>query len=480
MTQIHKPTSKSSIPLSLPTALGDLRSPKSHGFRRGLVHNVLRVVSLILLDSLTIATAWQVALLTCPNFQFLSATPRYAVLPLIIAIFVSMSAIAGLYGGGTFRENYRKVIRTACLANLLLWLISVLYGCVFPVAVFWTCSILLLCLGRISFNLAIWLVRSNGALQYPVFLIADSTEQDRNIQWLEQQNCYRLVGVAEASALDKANREKTFELLRQLNVVEVYISTHAIQNRLHLCWRFQTMGITLRILFDDRLLLGCRSEIETLGGVAASTLRSPFVLGSDYWIKRCFDFSVAAILVVLLLPLYVAIAIAIKLDSPGSVFFKQTRIGLYNRPFKVWKFRTMVQNASSLQATLETQNEIKDGVLFKMRNDPRVTRVGQFLRRYSLDELPQLFNILLGEMSLVGPRPLPLRDVEKFDEKHFIRQEVLPGITGLWQVSGRSDISSFREAVNLDLKYIAHWSLQLDLKILLKTVQVVLQQSGAY
>ena len=140
----------------------------------------------------------------------------------------------------------------------------------------------------------------------------------------------------------------------------------------------------------------------------------------------------------------------------------------------------MVVNAEKLQAGLEAKNEIKDGVLFKLKHDPRITRIGKFLRRYSLDELPQLFNVLLGEMSLVGPRPLPVRDVERFQTPHFIRQEVLPGITGLWQVSGRSNIDNFEDAVKLDITYIENWSLWLDLTILLKTVGVVLQKTGAY
>jgi lipopolysaccharide/colanic/teichoic acid biosynthesis glycosyltransferase len=140
----------------------------------------------------------------------------------------------------------------------------------------------------------------------------------------------------------------------------------------------------------------------------------------------------------------------------------------------------MVANADKLQAALEANNETKDGVLFKMKHDPRITRIGRFLRRYSLDELPQLFNILMGEMSLVGPRPLPMRDVERFANRHFIRQEVLPGITGLWQVSGRSDIDNFEDVVNLDMAYITNWSLWLDLQIILRTVKVVFSKSGAY
>jgi lipopolysaccharide/colanic/teichoic acid biosynthesis glycosyltransferase len=140
----------------------------------------------------------------------------------------------------------------------------------------------------------------------------------------------------------------------------------------------------------------------------------------------------------------------------------------------------MVTNAEKLQAGLEAKNEIKDGVLFKLKDDPRITKLGKFLRRYSLDELPQLFNVLFGEMSLVGPRPLPVRDVERFQKMHFIRQEVLPGITGLWQVSGRSDIENFEDGVKLDISYIENWSILMDLKILFQTVGVVFQKKGAY
>jgi lipopolysaccharide/colanic/teichoic acid biosynthesis glycosyltransferase len=146
----------------------------------------------------------------------------------------------------------------------------------------------------------------------------------------------------------------------------------------------------------------------------------------------------------------------------------------------VWKFRTMSVDADRRQAELEALNQSTDGVLFKVKQDPRITRVGTFLRRTSLDELPQLFNVLTGQMSLVGPRPLPVRDVAKFDAWHHIRHQVLPGITGLWQISGRSDIDTFDDVARLDLHYIDNWSLNLDFEILLETVRVVLVGKGAY
>lgn len=198
-----------------------------------------------------------------------------------------------------------------------------------------------------------------------------------------------------------------------------------------------------------------------------------------FLIKRIFDNIFAFTLLIMLSLPMLAIALLIKLDSPGTIFYKQTRVGFKGMHFEVWKFRTMVQNASQLQQQLEARNEIAGEVLFKIKNDPRITRIGKWLRKYSFDELPQLFNVLLGEMSLVGPRPLPLRDVEKFASEHFFRHEVTPGITGLWQVSGRSDTDSV-SLFKLDLDYIQNWSLALDFKILWRTIKVVLNSKGAY
>ena len=199
----------------------------------------------------------------------------------------------------------------------------------------------------------------------------------------------------------------------------------------------------------------------------------------DFWFKRGFDLVLSCLILSLCSFPMLVIAILIKLESPGSVFYRQTRIGLKNRQFQIWKFRTMVANASQLQQELEAKNEVKGGVLFKIKDDPRLTKVGKFLRCYSLDELPQLFNVLRGEMSLVGPRPFPLRDVERFGRDHFGRHEVLPGMTGLWQVNGRSNADS-DTVFYWDTVYIQQWSLVLDFKILLKTIPVVLTKEGAY
>ena len=196
-------------------------------------------------------------------------------------------------------------------------------------------------------------------------------------------------------------------------------------------------------------------------------------------IKQTMDFAGAMLAVVVLSPIMIGVAIAIKLTSRGPVFFKQMRSGLNGAPFTIYKFRTMVTNAEQLQHELAAMNEMT-GPVFKITSDPRVTRIGKWLRKSSLDELPQLFNILRGEMSIVGPRPLPVDETKRInDASHRRRLSVKPGLTCLWQVSGRSEIKEFKDWVRLDLEYIDNWSLWLDIKIILRTFPVVLWGAGA-
>jgi lipopolysaccharide/colanic/teichoic acid biosynthesis glycosyltransferase len=174
------------------------------------------------------------------------------------------------------------------------------------------------------------------------------------------------------------------------------------------------------------------------------------------------------------------IAIAIKTSSKGSVFYTQDRVGLHGQSFRMWKFRSMFMDADRRQTELEHLNKSSDGVMFKIERDPRIIPIGHFLRCTSLDELPQLFNVLLGQMSLVGPRPLPVRDVARFTNWHHTRHLVMPGITGLWQISGRSDLDTIDDVAKLDLFYIDRWSLNFDLEILIETLRLILFGKGAY
>src|SRR6516165_9375130 len=237
-------------------------------------------------------------------------------------------------------------------------------------------------------------------------------------------------------------------------------------------------GIRVRLAPSTMEILIHRAEFVPGQSVPLFDLGPPVFEGVDFALKRTFDLVGAALLLVLLSPLLLAIVIGVRVTSRGPVLYRSLRRGIGQRPFPCLKFRTMHSDAEELQADLEEFNEAT-GALFKIRNDPRLTPVGRLLRRFSLDELPQLVNVLRGEMSLVGPRPLPQRDYEMLEDWHRKRYLVLPGITGLWQVSGRSELH-FDDLVHLDFIYLEHWSLALDLTILLKTVPAVLSQRGAY
>jgi exopolysaccharide biosynthesis polyprenyl glycosylphosphotransferase len=237
-------------------------------------------------------------------------------------------------------------------------------------------------------------------------------------------------------------------------------------------------GVTVRIAPSTMEILVHRAEFVPGASVPLFELRPPVFDGWDYAIKRTFDFVVALLLLLVLSPFLLLVAIAVAVSSRGPVLYRSMRPGIGGESFACLKFRTMRSDADQLQADLESLNEAS-GALFKIRHDPRLTRVGRLLRRYSLDELPQLLNVLAGKMSLVGPRPLPQRDFEQLEDWHKKRYLVLPGITGLWQVSGRSELD-FDDLVRLDFLYLERWSVGLDLAILLKTVPAVLSRRGAF
>jgi exopolysaccharide biosynthesis polyprenyl glycosylphosphotransferase len=237
-------------------------------------------------------------------------------------------------------------------------------------------------------------------------------------------------------------------------------------------------GVKVRIAPKTTELLVQRGEYVPGQGLPLFELRPPVFAGADWVMKRTFDLLVSGLVVVLGLPIWLGIAAAIKLTSRGPVFYRDPRIGLGEQTFGMFKFRTMVEGAAAQQDDLERANEA-EGALFKIRDDPRVTSVGRILRRFSIDELPNMLNVLRGEMSLVGPRPLPLRDHALLEDWHRRRAHVLPGMTGLWQISGRSDLS-FDDLVRLDFYYLENWSIGLDISILAKTLPAVMASRGAY
>jgi len=237
-------------------------------------------------------------------------------------------------------------------------------------------------------------------------------------------------------------------------------------------------GVRVRLAPSTMEILIHRAEFVPGQSVPLFELGPPVFEGVDFALKRTFDIFGATLLLILASPLLLAITVAVRVTSRGPILFRSIRRGIGQRPFGCLKFRTMHTDAEERQADLEELNEAS-GALFKIRDDPRLTSVGRLLRRFSLDELPQLVNVLRGDMSLVGPRPLPERDYRMLEDWHRKRYLVLPGITGLWQVSGRSELD-FDDLVHLDFIYLERWSLALDLTILLKTIPAVFSRRGAY
>nr|MBP8110426.1 sugar transferase [Caldilineaceae bacterium] len=240
----------------------------------------------------------------------------------------------------------------------------------------------------------------------------------------------------------------------------------------------ERVGIQAQVVPDLFQLTKNQIEMEELNGIPLISSRQVSITGWNRLVKRTVDLVISAIALLLTLPFTLLIGLAIRLDSSGPVLYTQARIGKEGKPFRVYKFRSMIAGAESLREQMARLNE-STGPLFKIRDDPRATRVGTFLRRYSLDELPQLLNVLRGEMSLIGPRPNLPEEVAAYSEWHKKRLSVSPGMTGLWQVSGRSDLT-FDEMVLLDIYYAENWCMSMDLTILMRTLPAVLLKRGAY
>jgi exopolysaccharide biosynthesis polyprenyl glycosylphosphotransferase len=267
-------------------------------------------------------------------------------------------------------------------------------------------------------------------------------------------------------------------LARSLFVDEIFFSVPAEKKLvIGMVEEARVAGIDVRVVPDMYDGLAWNARVEYIGQFPTIPLhRKDFPIGGIL-VKRVLDITVSTVGLVVGAPVMLAIAIAIRMDSEGKILYKAQRIGRKGRAFPCYKFRTMVHNADQLKAELQHMNE-RDGVLFKIAKDPRITRVGRVLRKYSLDELPQFYNVLKGDMSLVGPRPPMAAEVEQYDLAHLRRLDVLPGITGLWQVEARQD-PSFDSYISLDTAYVENWNLLMDLRILARTVGVVLSGTGS-
>jgi exopolysaccharide biosynthesis polyprenyl glycosylphosphotransferase len=314
-----------------------------------------------------------------------------------------------------------------------------------------------------------------------IIVAGSPVENNRLRQMLKSQAGDEFEIVAEFNLAESA-MSHLIELLHESSASSVLVSAkHAnferVENVIRLC---ETEGVEAWLVADFFATQIARASFDELSGHPLMVFRSTPETSWQMMAKQLLDFTGAFLAVALVGSwLFPLIALAIKLTSKGPVFFRQQRSGLNGAPFSIYKFRTMMTNAEQTKHELAAMNEMS-GPVFKITNDPRVTPIGKWLRKFSLDELPQLFNVLRGEMSLVGPRPLPVDEVRRFNDlAHRRRLSVKPGLTCLWQISGRNKISDFRDWVRLDLQYIDNWSIWLDLSILVRTVPVVLLGTGA-
>jgi exopolysaccharide biosynthesis polyprenyl glycosylphosphotransferase len=269
------------------------------------------------------------------------------------------------------------------------------------------------------------------------------------------------------------------ELVSKNNINEILVTKRISDGEvLKLISLKRKKGVYIKMVPESYLFFSKRISFDEISGIPVMELEISNLEGFQGYIKEIIDIVLGTIGLILFSPLFIIIAILIKLDSEGPIFYKHLRVGRYGKPFYLWKFRTMYKDADKI---LDKYPEIKKEFEkeFKLKNDPRVTRIGKFLRKFSLDEIPQIFNILKGEMSIVGPRPVTFKELEKYGEYKDEVLRVKPGLTGLWQVSGRSDLDYARR-IALDLYYIQNWSLLLDIKIILKTIPAVFLGKGAY
>lgn len=301
---------------------------------------------------------------------------------------------------------------------------------------------------------------------------------------------YRVVGFLDDDPLKMGKRyfavpvlgelARAKEIIQRQKVDEVVIASANIpaEKTLDIITECERFGVEFKIVPGILELIASRVDVDELAGVPLLTVSEIRLKGLNALLKRAIDILFSALGLVLLSPLLLIVAVLVKLTAPGPIFYTQERVGLDGKTFSIFKFRSMIVGAEELISQIEDKSEV-EGHLFKIKDDPRITPLGKFMRRYSLDELPQLLNVFLGQMSLVGPRPPLPREVVKYNAWQKKRLRVRPGITGPWQVSGRSHLP-FDDMVRLDIYYIENWSLWFDLKILLRTIPVVLTGSGAY
>jgi exopolysaccharide biosynthesis polyprenyl glycosylphosphotransferase len=473
---------------------------------RTIVSNAFQVIDsgLIMLSfGLAVVLSINVAKWTTISSFFASKVSLSSCVLFAIAILLchAMFSLSGLYQSkrmSTKISEAADVLRAMTFSTACLWcegkLFSILVMTPSFLLAFWAIGSLVVIISRLLLRYVLGGIRKRGRNLHHVLVLGTNARAvafARMIEAMPERGCHLLGFVDDDwSGMEKfketglplaGHYDGLPEFLRK-NVVDeiaIYLPLRSSYERsVEVAQLAKHHGILVRLDTDVLDLKFARQRTEATGGGPQIVASSNDIDGWQLLMKRVFDVAFSLILLIIFLPLFMVVAVLIKLTSPGPVFFAQKRVGLNKRPFTMYKFRTMVLGADRIQEQFAHLNEMT-GPVFKIKNDPRITPIGRILRKTSIDELPQLFNVLKGDMSLVGPRALPMRDYECFSEDwHRRRFSVPPGITCLWQVHGRNSIS-FDQWMLLDMQYIDRWSLWLDLKILVLTIPAVFRGVGA-
>jgi len=487
------PRSQSSQVIPLPSY--DVRVRRELAHRRfvlSVLRQALRIASLHALDALAVTSAVFVAAL-------LTGIPMDAapVLPLIAFVLLGLN-VRGSYRAGEPRRDSRRLVGGVLIAVFLAALPGTLPAASDVsgqfVAVFGLASIAALIVERQLVNAVVHQAYVHGFGLRRAVIVSERHELDdvmsgiahpRKARKGEPDDQY-VVGFLTPGDIRHADSLGTLTHLQEIldgndEVTELLVATSLPNGTLadvaEICFE---RGVRVLVLPPAAHSFSGWSELTRVGRWPAYQLHPPRLELPALVVKRASDLVLASLGLLISAPFMALIAAAIKLESRGPVFFRQKRVGLGGREFMMWKFRSMRQEAEAARNELAHLNAYSDFRLFKVQQDPRVTRVGRILRRFSLDELPQLFNILLGHMSLVGPRPPLPEEVAGYEPRHLVRLSVVPGLTGPWQVSGRNLITDFEEVVRLEREYIENWSLRSDIAIVMQTIAVVLSGKGAY
>ena len=475
-------------------------------FRRQILNKAFMLFDLGILAVSYVVAAVRIWHLTAfSSFaSFISMRVKVLNTLLFLGLFYSWHLIFsafGLYRSrrlGDRKQEAMDILKATSAGALVLGVVAAIFRLqmITPafIVVFWVVASSLILLCRWILRMFLRWARMHGRNSHQMLIVGTNpraVEFARNIEGKPELG-YHLIGFVdeEWSGLQEVRKngkaivsdlEHFSGFLRERIVDEVTIALPMksfYSQAAHIVARCQEQGVIVRVLTSIFDFQPERANGNLLDEMAVETFGSSVFEGWPLVFKRLLDFIVSSILLILLAPMFLVVAILVKFDSPGPGFFVQERVGLNKRRFRMYKFRTMVANAEEQQAQIENLNEA-DGPVFKIKNDPRLTRLGKFLRKASIDELPQLLNVLKNDMSLVGPRPLDVRDYNGLDEDWLRRRfSVRPGITCLWQINGRSSVS-FQEWMKWDLQYIDHWSFWLDVKVIAKTIPAVLKRVGA-